>query len=195
MANLEANVSELESDADDDEALRFAIALSLQDQQQGHAEKTEQDDDKTKTSDAPLVPGKAIFGSFQLDRKRMEEERLQRLAKRRRPDSDDDVIEVPPSKKSTQMHATSPLETKVPFPNGTIKRTWARGYPRMSDDIKVEEVFQKDKLLLAVLSSFQWDEEWIMSKLNLNKTKVLLMAFASDDAQVRALVFDQSILG
>lgn len=65
-----------------------------------------------------------------------------------------------------------------------MKRTWVRGYPRTGDDIKIEEVLQKDKLLLAMLSSYQWDDEWILSKVDATKTKLLLAAFASDDRQV-----------
>jgi hypothetical protein len=186
MAQSDINVPELGSDADDDEALRYAIALSLRDQQQLQPDGTSRGNDNRGTGpEMPPKQGQTTFGSFQLNRKKMEEERLQRLAKRRRSDSDDDVVEVPPPKKSVHVKAPLTPNTKVPYPTGTVKRTWSRGYPRTSDDIKIEEIFQKDQLLLAVLSSFQWDEEWMISKLDLSKTKVLLMAFAADDAQVR----------
>ena len=56
------------------------------------------------------------------------------------------------------------------------------GLPRTGDDITIEEVLQKDKLELAVLSSYQWDEEWLLSKLTL-KTKIILVAYAVDEAQ------------
>ncbi|KAK3333282.1 tyrosyl-DNA phosphodiesterase-domain-containing protein [Cercophora scortea] len=75
--------------------------------------------------------------------------------------------------------ASSPL----PFPKGAVKKTWAAGQPRLGDDIKIEEVLQKDKLELAVISSFQWDDEWMMSKLDIRRTKVILVAFATGEAQ------------
>ncbi|KAK4218143.1 tyrosyl-DNA phosphodiesterase-domain-containing protein [Rhypophila decipiens] len=71
----------------------------------------------------------------------------------------------------------------LPFPRGVVKKTWCRSQARLGDDIKIEEVFQKDKLRLAVLSSFQWDDEWLISKLDMSHTRVVLVAFAADDAQ------------
>ncbi|EHK17742.1 uncharacterized protein TRIVIDRAFT_82987 [Trichoderma virens Gv29-8] len=143
-----------------------------------------------------------------LDRKAMEQERLNRLAKRQRPpsdDDDDDVVEIPPPKKqamtapepkskttselkkstSVPMSISSSASSSLPlqYPNGTVKRTWSRGCARTGEEITIEEVFQKDQLELAVLSSFQWDEEWMMSKLDIRRTKILLLAFAKDEAQ------------
>lgn len=123
---------------------------------------------------------------------------------------DDDVIEVPPPKKQARTapepmskttskarptttaasaptsnitSSSSTTRSNLPYPNGTVKRTWSRGCPRTGDEITIEEVFQKDQLELAVLSSFQWDEEWMISKLDIRKTKILLLAFAKDEAQ------------
>ncbi|KYK55824.1 ubiquitin interaction domain-containing protein [Drechmeria coniospora] len=138
---------------------------------------------------------KAPFSLLSLDRKKMEEERLARK-RNRSAVSDDDVVEIEAPSKQRQRLVPSPPESisatrkpdaasAIPYPNGVMKRTWAYGYPRTSDDIKIEEVLQKDKLLLALLSSFQWDEEWIMSKLDMSKTKLLLAAFAADDRQAR----------
>ncbi|KAL2257244.1 hypothetical protein VTK26DRAFT_448 [Humicola hyalothermophila] len=73
--------------------------------------------------------------------------------------------------------------TKIPFPHGVVKKTWAWGQRRLGDDIKIEEVLQKHQLQMAVLSSFQWDEEWLLSKIDLARTKLILIAFAADDAQ------------
>ncbi|KAL9473798.1 hypothetical protein ACSS6W_008178 [Trichoderma asperelloides] len=153
------------------------------------------------------------FGSLFLDRKAMEQERLSRLAKRQRPptdnDNDEDVVEVPPPKKlatgapaerniktpgasSTPLASASTTATEksssnssnsVPYPNPTVKRTWARGTARTGDEITIEDVFQRDKLELALLSSFQWDEEWMLSKLDYARTKILLLAYARDEAQ------------
>ncbi|KND91454.1 hypothetical protein TOPH_03719 [Tolypocladium ophioglossoides CBS 100239] len=185
---------ELGSDADDDEALRYAIALSLQDQDQaspaGKAPPT-----TTPAREDSHRP-EASLGLLSLDRRKMEEERLARLAKKRPRspsdgDEEDDVVEVPPPrKKQVPPPAPSkaiPPDTAVPYPNGVIKRTWVRGYPRTGDDIKIEEVLQKEKLMLAILSSFQWDEEWMISKLDMTRTKLVLAAFAADDRQKEAM--------
>lgn len=63
----------------------------------------------------------------------------------------------------------------IQYPHGVVKQTWAYGFPR-SGDIKIEEVLQKNDLDLAVLSSFQWDQDWILSKLNMTRTKLILVS-------------------
>ncbi|UNI16262.1 hypothetical protein JDV02_002714 [Purpureocillium takamizusanense] len=175
-------------DADDDERLRYAIALSLQDQ-------TELSPPSQPTKPRPTAAKDDPFNLTALDRKTMEAERLARLGAKRRQavaSEDDDVIQVPPPKKQkTQNIGTETRESPntvnhlppVPYPDGTVKRTWARGYPRTNEDIKIEEVLQKDQLMLAMLSSFQWDEGWLLSKLDMSRTKLLLAAFAADEQQ------------
>ncbi|KAJ6441684.1 ubiquitin interaction domain-containing protein [Purpureocillium lavendulum] len=192
MPSTDRPLSRPGSDADDDERLRYAIALSLQ--EQGPASLSEQaGPPQTATGATHVSSGSFILMS--LDRKKMEAERLARLgAKRLQPLADNrddgDVVEVPPPKKkqkSVLEAAGTPSlvtpTTKIPYPAGTVKRTWARGYQRTGQDIKIEEVFQKDKLLLAMLSSFQWDEEWMLSKVDLGRTKLLLAAFAPNEQQ------------
>ena len=187
MADPSPEVIDLESDMDEDEALRYAIALSLQEQDKPDVKDAEQ---PKPPSQGQVQPSGATFGSLALDRKKMEEERLKRLAKRRRQDDgdNDSVVEVPPPKRQATSEGPSSRpftsQSPLPFPKGTVKRTWARGFPRTSDDIKIEEVFQKETLQLAVLSSFQWDDEWMISKLNMTRTKLMLVAFAADEAQV-----------
>lgn len=83
-----------------------------------------------------------------------------------------------------QQNPQPSLSPSVQFPLGTVKKTWAFGCRRMGDDIKIEEVFQKSDLELAVLSSFMWDMEWLFSKLDTRKTRLLLMMQAKDDATV-----------
>ncbi|KAM6515375.1 hypothetical protein FSOLCH5_009604 [Fusarium solani] len=198
MTGSRQDVPDPGSDMDEDEALRYAIALSLQDQE---------NQDQQTSSQVPLASassasssrrngtgsGGASFGLLSLDRKKMEQERLQRLAKRRRSpldEDDDDVVEVPPPKRKTPVEPSRSLpgpSPSPPFPGGVVKRTWARGYPRTSEDIKIEEVFQKDRLELAVLSSYQWDDEWLLSKIDLRRTKLLLVAYAADESQKREM--------
>ncbi|KAF5970585.1 Tyrosyl-DNA phosphodiesterase 1 [Fusarium coicis] len=194
MAGSREDPVELGSDMDEDEALRYAIALSLQEQEEQGDQSSQIPSASTSTSHRNGTgSGGASLGLLSLDRKKMEEERLQRLAKRRRsPEDERSVDEVPPAKRMTPSEPSRPvtatatahmLPSFVPYPKGAIKRTWAKGYPRTSDDIKIEEVFQKDKLELALLSSYQWDDEWLMSKIDPRKTKLLLLAFADSEAQ------------
>lgn len=183
MDGAHADIPYQGGDMDDDEALRYAIALSLQEEPQNQPaeQKPPRGSSPNRNEDRSGGP---TLGLLALDRKKMEEERLQRLAKRRRrASSDDDVVEVPPPKRKA-LSEPSKSPSLPPFANGTVKRTWARGYPRTPDDIKIEEVLQKDSLLLAVLSSYQWDDEWILSMVDLRRTKLLLLAFAADESQV-----------
>lgn len=134
---------------------------------------------------APTVPDS--FAALGLDRKKMEEERLARLGKRKAPEPELEgqgprqrpKLDV----ESSVMVATKGKPHNLPYPKGIVKKTWATGFPR-KDDIKIEEVLQKDELELAVISSFQWDEEWMFSKINCAKTKIVCVAFASSKAQV-----------
>ena len=78
--------------------------------------------------------------------------------------------------------ATAARSSGLQFPHGVVKKTWANGHPRKGDDIKIEEVLQPDDLNLAVLSSFQWDIEWLFRQINMRKTQVVLVMQAKDDA-------------
>ncbi|KAL2288867.1 hypothetical protein FJTKL_02778 [Diaporthe vaccinii] len=225
---------ELNGCDDEDEALRRAIAMSLGESAttpttddvpgsanqidkglgQGHAQDHARDEARTHSSSA----GGLAMGMLGIDRKKMEEERLARLKKRKAGPTnlnthDKQESELPPGQRprltsdlgSLPGHSAGstglsqpPLpsaisslnsnsnaskgvsEAGLPYPQGIVRRTLALGYARR-DDITIEEVLQRDTLELAVLSSFQWDEEWLMSKLNLGKTKILLVAYAADE--------------
>ncbi|KAI9748120.1 MAG: hypothetical protein M1815_003589, partial [Lichina confinis] len=91
-----------------------------------------------------------------------------------------------------QASASSGLQ----FPRGVVRKTWAFGYER-NDDIKFEEVLQKNDLTVAVLSAFQWDVEWLMRKVDLSKTKMVFVMQAKDEAtktQYRNEVADMASL-
>lgn len=79
---------------------------------------------------------------------------------------------------------TTKKASRLRFPKGAVKRTRVKGCARGADDITIEEILDKDELELAVMSSFQWDEEWLLSKIDLAHTKLLLVAFANDEAEV-----------
>lgn len=66
------------------------------------------------------------------------------------------------------------------FLDGVVKKTWAFGHDR-DEDIKIEEVLQTTDLKLAVLSSFQWDVEWLLSKLK-RSTQMILVMQAKEDS-------------
>ena len=239
MASMELNGCD-----DEDEALRRAIAMSLGESApatapttdddvvpgsankvdkglgQGHAQGYAQDEADTHSSSA----GGLALGMLGIDRKKMEEERLARLKKRKAGPANLDTHssegrkpELPPAQRPRLMSglrslpghstgspgmsqfplpsATSSLnsnsntskgvsEARLPYAQGSVRRTRALGYARRDDDITIEEVLQRDTLELAVLSSFQWDEDWLMRKLNLGKTRVLLIAYAEDEETV-----------
>ncbi|KAI4177883.1 MAG: hypothetical protein LQ346_007600 [Caloplaca aetnensis] len=193
------------SGSDEDHDLERAIQLSLQSAQQ-EVENTkpekrqeiinlESDDETTideaeNETQAPAPQPAVSTGLLGLDRKAMEQERLAR--KRKAPIS-------PPSMRKFAKHAQSasvipvvgaprsahrnptPRQTDLAFPNGAIRKTWAFGYPREGDDIKLEEVLQKNELSLAVLSSFQWDVEWLLRKLNTKSTQLVFVMQADTE--------------
>ncbi|RFU35872.1 hypothetical protein B7463_g521, partial [Scytalidium lignicola] len=78
---------------------------------------------------------------------------------------------------------TNQATSGIQFPHGVVKKTWAFGYPRQGDDIKIEEVLQKSDLELAVLSSFQLDADWVMSKIDILKTKLIWVLQAKDESE------------
>ncbi|KAL9024726.1 MAG: hypothetical protein Q9196_006304, partial [Gyalolechia fulgens] len=199
------------TDSDSDEDLKRAIQLSLQSSRSEHqATKREiinlDSDDESTTDESPEevatqgnesirskpAPSMGILG---LDRKAMEQERLAR--KRRASISPPPPRKVPkisnhPPEVSAErlahdqefesMPVTQP--SKLTFPNGVVKKTWAFGHPRQ-DDIKLEEVLEKNDLNLAVLSSFQWDVEWLLRKIN-SKTTQLVFVMQADTNEVKA---------
>lgn len=219
--------AELNGGDDEEEALRQAIAMSLGDSINVNEDSAPSTDTKT-TRSSPGPSGRTSSSATSmfalgLDRRKMEEERLARLKKRkaetnfaahgqdkglppaRRPKLSNvqpaDKPRVPQSALPITPSSLNPNTTngngnkgvsgmsrlsataRLPYPKGKVLRTWAHGSPRQ-DDIRIEEVLQKDDLELAVLSSFQWDEKWLMAKLHLKQTKVLLIAYAPDEATV-----------
>ena len=200
------------SSSSDDEDLKRAIALSLQDSSKGDTarETISLDSDSETEAKVTTVPDRtetkrkcpttaAGTGLLGLDRKQME---LERLARKRKAPS----ISPPPFRKAAaRENSGAPLLTRdtsgpaqqvaaIPevtsssggrgpvFLEGTVRKTWAFGHERTGNDIKIEEVLQKDDLRLAVLSSFQWDIDWLLAKINTGSTNVTLVMQAKDQA-------------
>lgn len=191
------DVIDLTSASDDDDTgdLKRAIAMSL-----GEAEVFKSPDTKSETVDPPNM---TAFGSMLLDRKKMEEERQARIAQRKRPG--DSLSEEAPNPQRPRLACKAitqgltgqgpkvkpltsnniPSTCSLPFAKGAVKKTWAYGCERNGDEIKADEVFQKDQLKLAVLASYQWDDDWLLSKIDISRTRLICVAYARDEAHVR----------
>lgn len=149
-----------------------------------------------------------------LDRKAMEAERLARLASRKRPapisppkhGREENITQKKPKIEKPSIRASLPVSLARPttttttnpstlqYPRGVVKRTWSALHPR-DNDIKIEEVLIKDKLKIAVLSSFQWDQDWIMSKINIKTTKMIVVMEAKDEAERTQFTRDAEEIG
>ena len=119
---------------------------------------SEEDEISPPKIDVKPVPTKPA-GLAGLDRAAMERERLTRA---RKAGYQGDSPE-PPSKRQKTNHVMESISstsvnfssTGLQYPNGTIKWTYAKGYPRENHTITIEEVLRKDTLKAAVLSAFQ----------------------------------------
>lgn len=198
-------------DMDDDDELRQAIALSLAEQEidsngpNGERSRPSQvptktinivdllsdDDSEVSQKEPSTSPSYSLAfgrsGLLGLNRKEMEEERLARKRKasisppplRKVAKLSNPVAE--PAKASSPVIATTSPVSSLQFSRGTVKKTWAFGHPR-DEDIKIEEVLQRADLTLAVFSSFQWDVEWLLGKVNADGTKMIFVMQAKEVA-------------
>lgn len=195
---------------DDDQDLKRAIALSLQDVARSpgpprSTNATADSEQSTSTTTAPIATltqqttstmsntSKSMkpAAPFLLDRKTMEQERLARLGKRKRSHSPDQSSKQPSkASTSTRTEASSlglrpQADSILQYPTGTIKRTFATKFPR-TDDITIDELLQASEVNIAVISSFQWDAEWLGRKLRHNKVKqIWVMNAKGVDTQER----------
>ncbi|KAK2811797.1 hypothetical protein FQN50_001835 [Emmonsiellopsis sp. PD_5] len=100
------------------------------------------------------------------------------LGRRIHENRDKQKDEVPPEQPRREPR---PLE----FPLGAVKKTWVFGCERQGDDIKFEEVIQKTGLELAILSSYQWDYDWLFSKFRCHVTRFLLVMGIKEEEERR----------
>ncbi|PGH04724.1 hypothetical protein AJ79_07003 [Helicocarpus griseus UAMH5409] len=221
---------------DSDAELERAIQLSLINEgplRRQHGEEvsvpetaTQRNGKEPKQNATSESSGNSSLGIMGFDRKKMEEERLARLERKRKAPSSSkspaakhvalasekkDVPvraaafgspttkkEVPKGKEVTVNNEVPPQPSASPslqFPSGVVKKTWAYGYPRKGDDIKLEEVVQKTDLELAVLSSYMWDTDWLFSKFIIGKTRFLLIMGEKEEERRRALIEDTESVG
>jgi hypothetical protein len=215
--------TEDEGEFEEDEDLKRAIALSLQDVkmsprsrgpidfQIGQGASIQSPPRTENSSDAPP------FGILGMDRKKEEQERLARLAKRKaevnispprttkwkndvssgpllgsspkpllsQPNRSDCAKKAKTTGRRPRTDATPSTTPGIQFPRGTVKKTWAFLFPRKGDDIKIEEVLQRSNLELALLSAFQWNMEWLFSKVDTSRTRLLLVMQAKDESMKR----------
>lgn len=109
------------------------------------------------------------------------------LSKQNQPlsQSSSQPLSLPSSQSSSQPSSQTtvpPPSSTLKYPNGVIKRTWAFGHTRTEDDIKIEEVLEKNTLRTGVLSAFQWDTNWIMSKINMAQSKLIFVMQAKEQS-------------
>ena len=205
--DLTADSDATASATSEDDDLQRAIALSLAEEDTSpkptNPSSTSNINGRGTVVDPPIKSPPTmqaesrLGGILGVDRKRQEQERLARLkrkrsvsppAMRRNPKVDrekgtnvgnhglQDRGKAPVPAASTPMNGSPTLQ----YPIGVFKKTWAFGYPRQGDDIKIEELLQKADLEAAVLSSFQWEYDWLFPKLDTTRTKFVLVVQAKE---------------
>lgn len=183
----------------DDPDLQIALSHSLR-QQASAMSSSQPGSDAKENGKKPETAG-SIYGIPGLDRKKMEEERLARANKKRKADGLPspemrqaklskakiaNTIDLTAGSGRTLGSSSTAASSRLQYPSGTVKKTWASG-SRRENDITIEEVFQKSELKYAVLSAFMWDTDWVFSKMDITKTKFLLVMGAKEEATVSML--------
>jgi hypothetical protein len=83
---------------------------------------------------------------------------------------------------ATPSHAPKANPGGLVYPQGVVKKTWAFGHERNGKDIKLEEVLESQTLKTAVISAFQWDTDWLFSKINAQQTKCIFVMQAKEQS-------------
>ena len=74
-----------------------------------------------------------------------------------------------PNPRPFGSYSTEPL-----FTGGIVAKTWVQGSSD-GNDVKIEEVLQSSFLKVALLSSYKWDDKWLLSKIDPRKTAMTLV--------------------
>ena len=194
------------STTSEDDDLHHAIAMSLQSVPTSPPGASSASSAKRVNSDTPETDTgsvAAVGGFLGIDRRKQEEERLARL-KRKRADSASPPaivrnVGAVRNRGEASGHEITVAEarttkavklegrciwppkpaTRLQYPEGVVKKTWAFGFER-ADDIKIEEVLQLPQLETAVMSSFQVDWEWLWSKLGKKEIDLMFVLQEGD---------------
>lgn len=163
-----------------------------------------------RDDDQPDIPGvsSSLLG---LDRGQMERERLARLSIKSPVsvplDARDKLRGIVPlaaqrndkelvsagsfGKMSAATNIAAPRASHhaLEFPDGVVKKTWVFNVDRDGTDVKFEEVLRKETLIGAVLSAFQWDHEWLWTKIPDGKLqRFVLVMQAKGEAEKEAIL-------
>jgi hypothetical protein len=162
-----------------------------------------QEPSKSSTDSQPFT------GLQHLNRKQMEEERLARVNLKRRAEGEaqSERLVNRVKRRESPLKAVTPTgpvpserSKELPksrnddisklseghdlqYPQGAIRRTFSAVHPR-DGDIKIEEVLLKDQLKIGVFSSFMWDMDWLISKLNVRDSRFWMAMMAPSDGDI-----------
>lgn len=165
--------------SDDDADLKAAIALSLT---SGNAELPSPEAPKEDIRDTLRLLGEARLARH-----------IGNRTKRERSISPPRSSRKAPKLETTEPQTNSKTES-LQYPKGVVKKTWAFGHERNGNDVKLEEVLEAQTLNIAVLSAFQWDVPWVLSKLKTplkgGTTKCVFVAQAKEQADREAMRAD-----
>ncbi|KAK8066562.1 tyrosyl-DNA phosphodiesterase domain-containing protein [Apiospora hydei] len=228
---------QLSSDDEDEDDLekppvyRPSHRLRQQDDMQGT--KREEEEEVKPSSPAAqqqtTQPAQSGLAALGLDRKKMEEERLARLGKRKAPDSEQDsqdrnrrprTVSASPGKQlqhatalvegafraspstgvplsTSQGRPSMPMPMSMPlplppptsgglrWPKGVVRKTWAAGFHPQGTKSRSTKYSKRTSYSwpLSAPCCSQWDDEWMLSKINVSRTKLMCIAYASSDQQ------------
>ena len=77
------------------------------------------------------------------------------------------------------------LQGSLKYTTGIVKKSWAFGFDRSDNDVKLEEVLEPATLRTAALSAFQWNTDWVLAKLKIppdGNTKCIFVMQAENNA-------------
>jgi len=85
----------------------------------------------------------------------------------------------------------APIPVKPPnrYPHGVVKKTFKQNSCQNPDELTIEDVLDVNTLQTILLSAFQWDFEWILSKLPLCKTVLVMQAKGSEERRMKERIF------
>ncbi|KAK6349749.1 hypothetical protein TWF696_006027 [Orbilia brochopaga] len=174
----------------------------------------EQAETATVKKEEPDEEKPKLSTMLNLDRAQMEKDRLARLKRKKSDDShvpqakhiktlatqtltfkkEESVDPLPEPSTSRrgpfmtlrdlQERVASYVPRHTQYLDGVVKKTYVEGRERTPNDIKLEEVFQKDTLQTAVLSAYVWEFLWVLQKLNVGECDLVLVLHAKEDEMV-----------